>query len=418
MPRVLCSHLSAQLLAFVLVASTSCTRSVDPAPGPRSAPTTETAAQRGAASANVQVGSGAGGAPAAKPSQAAARDYRKPSDEELRTKLTPLEYKVTQEAATEPPFANRYFDNHEEGLYVDVASGEPLFSSRDKFDSGTGWPSFSRPIDPDHVQTRSDGTLGMQRTEVRSRGAGSHLGHVFEDGPAPTGLRYCINSAALRFVPVSRLAEEGYADYLPLFGAGPTKHGAPEETPGPATANSCTTPPPGEKPGCAPTLETAILAGGCFWGMEEILRKIPGVVSTEVGYAGGKAGVTYEDVHTGKTGNAEAVRVVFDPKELSYEDLLEKWFFRMHDPTTPNRQGNDVGSQYRSAIFVTSPAQRDAARRVEARVDASHEWKAPVVTQIVDAGAFTRAEEYHQHYLERIPEGYTCHYLRDFPTQE
>jgi peptide methionine sulfoxide reductase msrA/msrB len=162
-------------------------------------------------------------------------------------------------------------------------------------------------------------------------------------------------------------------------------------------------------------LETAVLAGGCFWGMEEILRKIPGVVATEVGYTGGRAGVTYEDMHHDTTGNAEAVRIVFDPKRLSYEDLLEHWFFRMHDPTTPERQGNDVGPQYRSVIFATSSAQREAAERVKKRVDASQRWERPLVTQITDAGAFTVAEDYHQDYLQKHPDGYTCHYLRDFP---
>jgi peptide methionine sulfoxide reductase msrA/msrB len=160
--------------------------------------------------------------------------------------------------------------------------------------------------------------------------------------------------------------------------------------------------------------EVAILAGGCFWGMEEILRKIPGVVDTEVGYTGGQtAGPTYEDVHGGDTGHAESVRVVFDPGKLSYADLLEKWFFRMHDPTTANRQGNDVGSQYRSVIFVTSNEQRRVAEEVKRRVDASGMWHAPIVTEIVAAGPFTPAEAYHQDYLEKNPGGYTCHFLRD-----
>jgi peptide methionine sulfoxide reductase msrA/msrB len=161
-------------------------------------------------------------------------------------------------------------------------------------------------------------------------------------------------------------------------------------------------------------LETAIFAGGCFWGMEELLRRIPGVLETEVGYAGGTTpNPTYNDVRTGKTGHAESVRIVFDPKKISYEDVLEKWFFRMHDPTTKNRQGNDVGTQYRSAIFVTSPEQREVAERVKKRVEASGKWRAPVVTEIVAAGPFTRAEDYHQRYLENYPEGYTCHYMRE-----
>jgi len=166
--------------------------------------------------------------------------------------------------------------------------------------------------------------------------------------------------------------------------------------------------------GAAPTYETALLAGGCFWGMEEILRTVPGVVETEAVYTGGTtSNPTYESMHDGTTGHAETVRVVFDPAKLSYADLLEKWFFRMHDPTTLNRQGNDVGSQYRSAIFVTSPAQRKTAEEVKARVDRSGKWKKPVVTEIVDAGPVTRAEEYHQDYLQKHPGGYTCHYLRE-----
>ena len=161
--------------------------------------------------------------------------------------------------------------------------------------------------------------------------------------------------------------------------------------------------------------EVAIVAGGCFWGMEKVMRQAPGVVSVEVGYAGGaSAHVTYEEVSDGNTGHAEAVRIVFDPNQISYEALLTHWFFRGHDPTTPNRQNNDIGTQYRSAIFPTSDAQRRTAQAVEARVDRSGKWGHPVVTRIEPATTWVRAEEYHQDYLIKHPDGYNDHWLREF----
>jgi methionine-S-sulfoxide reductase len=159
----------------------------------------------------------------------------------------------------------------------------------------------------------------------------------------------------------------------------------------------------------------ALLAGGCFWGMQDILRKIPGVLETEAGYTGGwLENPRYEDTHHSKSGHAEAVRVVFDPRKLGYEELLEKWFFRMHDPTTANRQGNDVGTQYRSAIFYLDEAQKAAAEAVKARVARSGKWKRPIVTEIAPASAWYPAEDYHQDYLVKHPGGYSCHYLREW----
>lgn len=305
----------------------------------------------------------------------------KPSDEVLKTKLTKEQYEVTQACGTEPAFQNAYWNNKRAGIYVDVVSGEPLFSSLDKFDSGSGWPSFTKPIKKENLVQKSDRSHGMKRVEVRSKNADSHLGHVFEDGPANAGgLRYCINSAAMRFIAAEDLEKEGYGEYAKLF-----------------------------KP-AAPAIAT--FAGGCFWGMEELLRKIPGVLSTRVGYTGGGTqNPVYETVKTGGTGHAEAVEVTFDPAKISYEKLLG-YFFRMHDPTTLNRQGNDVGTQYRSAIFYHDDAQHDAALRVKTQVETSRKWPRPVVTMIVKADRFYSAEEYHQKYLQKHPDGYTCHFLR------
>ncbi len=302
------------------------------------------------------------------------------ADIKTKSNLTEFQKKVMKDGYTEPAFDNAYWNNKKEGIYVDAESGIPLFSSQDKFDSGTGWPSFTKPINKANIVEKKDYSQGMQRVEVRSS-SGSHLGHVFNDGPKDRGgERFCMNSAALRFISVDNLEKEGYGEYLKLF---------------------------------SKKEETAILAGGCFWGLEDLLRKLPGIIDTTVGYTGGKINnPDYQLVHTGTTDHAEAVKVVFDSSKISYESLL-KYFFKIHNPTTLNKQGNDFGTQYRSAIFYFNEEQKEIAQKLIIKLNNMKIFDKPIATQVIKADKFYKAEDYHQRYLIKNPNGYTCHYIRD-----
>ncbi len=288
---------------------------------------------------------------------------------ELAAKLDPEAYRITQKADTERPFCGTLLDNKKDGTYACVVCGLPLFSSEHKFNSGTGWPSFDREFDPEHVKRTADRSQGMTRIEISCARCDAHLGHVFEDGPKPTGERHCLNSASLVFY------EKG------------------QEPPASMTATRT---------------ETAYFAGGCFWGVEHYFQKGPGVIDAVSGYMQGRVDTpTYEQVCTDGTGHAETVKVVYDPARISFRRLLEA-FFTMHDPTQLNRQGPDVGTQYRSGIWYTSPEQKRDAEAFIAEAQASGRYgRKSIVTQLEAAGTFYAAEDYHQDYI--VKTGRSCH---------
>jgi peptide methionine sulfoxide reductase msrA/msrB len=286
------------------------------------------------------------------------------TDEEWKKQLSSEQYYVLRQKGTETPFTGKLLLNKEKGIYKCAACGNELFTDDMKFDSHCGWPSFDKEVAGGKIKKVVDNTHGMQRTEIICAQCGGHLGHLFDDGPTATGMRYCVNSASLEFVS----EKEG-------------------QTPPPTAGNA--------------NIDTITLGGGCYWCVEAVYEMLDGVIKVESGFSGGTVkNPAYREVCNGTTGHAEVVQITFDKTKTSLEEIL-KVFFTVHDPTTLNRQGGDVGTQYRSVIFYRNEEQLKTATSIVNALNAEKVYSSPVVTQIAKFDAFYKAEDYHQNYYQQ-----------------